>query len=445
MRPVVFLGPTLDIGSARAELDALYLPPVAQGDVYRAALSRPPAIGIVDGYFQQVPAVWHKEILWTLAQGIDVFGSASMGALRAAELEAFGMEGVGAIFEAYRDGILEDDDDVAVAHGRYDTDFHAVSEPMTNIRATLTAAVGAGVIEPPEAEVLERIGKAIHYPERVYPTILRRAADEGVGATSLDAFKRWLPAGRVDQKRQDAVAMLRAIGDRVANRTASIRKPFFFEQTEAWDRLRRSAGDATPTGGLTAHSLELDDVLDELRVSDSATFERARDSALTRVLALDQAHRQGIDANADALHDAILRFRRHHALLDPRDVELWMENNEVGREGFLALIEQDAMSASVAAALTQRILAALPDELRRMGLFDTLVARARAKRRLLEAHGLWEFPEDGMRRDGGALNDPEPASLGTSVENLERAMAREHAYCRLAEAGTSARGIDRPA
>ena len=51
-----------------------------------------------------------------MSQGIHVFGSASMGALRA-ELCPFGMVGVGRIFEAYRDGELEDDDEVAVIHG----------------------------------------------------------------------------------------------------------------------------------------------------------------------------------------------------------------------------------------------------------------------------------------------------------------------------------------
>ena len=46
-------------------------PPVGQGDVYRAATRyRPRAIGIVDGYFHQVPSVWHKEILWAMAEGI---------------------------------------------------------------------------------------------------------------------------------------------------------------------------------------------------------------------------------------------------------------------------------------------------------------------------------------------------------------------------------------
>ena len=85
MNCIVFTGPTISPAEARAELDALYLPPVAQGDVYRAALRRPKAIGIIDGYFERVPAVWHKEILWAMAKGIHVLGSASMGALRAAD------------------------------------------------------------------------------------------------------------------------------------------------------------------------------------------------------------------------------------------------------------------------------------------------------------------------------------------------------------------------
>src|SRR5947209_16461006 len=123
MSVYVFTGPTLSAEEARTVLDAVYLPPVSQGDVYRVSFRRPTAIGIIDGYFERIPAVWHKEILWAMSHGIHVFGSASMGALRAAELEAFGMEGVGAIFEAYRDGRLEDDDEVAVVHGPADVGY----------------------------------------------------------------------------------------------------------------------------------------------------------------------------------------------------------------------------------------------------------------------------------------------------------------------------------
>lgn len=91
----VFLGPTLAVADAKAELDAVYLPPVSAGDICRLGPRSPRVIGIVDGYFEHVPAVWHKEIMWIMERGVHVFGSASMGALRAAELETFGMRGAG--------------------------------------------------------------------------------------------------------------------------------------------------------------------------------------------------------------------------------------------------------------------------------------------------------------------------------------------------------------
>ncbi len=104
MTAYVFAGPTISRDEVRAAADAgiVCLPPVAQGDLYRIAQGRPGAIGIIDGYFEGALSVWHKEILWAMAEGIHVFGSASMGALRAAELHAFGMRGIGPIFEAYR-------------------------------------------------------------------------------------------------------------------------------------------------------------------------------------------------------------------------------------------------------------------------------------------------------------------------------------------------------
>ena len=183
MNCIVFTGPTLPAREAARQLDALYLPPVAQGDVYRAALRRPRAIGIIDGYFERVPAVWHKEILWAMAQGIHVFGSASMGALRAAELADFGMEGVGKVFEAYRDGVLEDDDEVALMHAPAEYGFRALSEPMVNIRFTLERAEAAGVVGAAARRALESAAKRLHYRERTYPAVLRRAAEGALFAS----------------------------------------------------------------------------------------------------------------------------------------------------------------------------------------------------------------------------------------------------------------------
>lgn len=169
MNVIVFTGPTLSAEDARSELEATYLPPAAQGDVYRASLNRPGAIGIIDGVFDQVPSVWHKEILWAMSQGIHIFGSASMGALRAAELAAFGMNGVGKIFHAYQSGVLEDDDEVAVVHGTREDGFRAVSDAMVNIRQTLLCSEAEGVISSSVRLALERIAKSVFIPTAPMP------------------------------------------------------------------------------------------------------------------------------------------------------------------------------------------------------------------------------------------------------------------------------------
>src|SRR4051812_40169539 len=208
MNVYVFTGPTLSPEAAREVLDAVYLPPVSQGDVYRVGLERPAAIGIIDGYFERVPSVWHKEILWAMSQGIHVYGSASMGALRAAELDVFGMVGVGEIFEAYRDGVLEDDDEVAVAHAYAEAGFRPVSEAMINVRCTLKAAVAAGALSPATQAALEGIAKELFYPERSYGRILEEGGERGLPRAELQGLREWLRHGQVNRKRLDALAML---------------------------------------------------------------------------------------------------------------------------------------------------------------------------------------------------------------------------------------------
>ena len=100
---VVFAGPTVTADEVRSHLpDAMVLPPAGCGDVLRACRLSPRRILMIDGFFQFRPAPWHKEILAALEWGVEVWGSSSMGALRAAELWPFGMEGHGRIFEQYR-------------------------------------------------------------------------------------------------------------------------------------------------------------------------------------------------------------------------------------------------------------------------------------------------------------------------------------------------------
>jgi len=231
---IVFLGPTLAIAQARAQFDAVYLPPAAQGDVYQASLEAPTAIGLIDGYFESTPAVWHKEILFALSRGIHVFGAASMGALRAAELHEFGMEGVGAIFEGYRSGLLEADDEVAVAHATAENGYRVASEALVNVRATLRAAELAGIVGSSLARDLIDIAKSQFYPDRSYPWLLRRARELGLDASELRALADFLPRNSINQKQLDAQQLLSVMKQQQAACTEPKRVRFHFEITDAW-------------------------------------------------------------------------------------------------------------------------------------------------------------------------------------------------------------------
>lgn len=261
MTVCVFLGPTLAADAAEVR-DVTVLPPVRLGDVYRAVSRlRPRALGIVDGYFQWAPAVWHKEILWAIGQGVAVFGAASMGALRAVELAPFGMRGVGRIFEAYRTGRLdgpdddpfEDDDEVAVVHGPQENGYRGGSEAMVNIRCTLARAAAEGVVSDASRRALVKAAKALFFPDRAYPQLLTQGRADGLHEHELAALENWLPRGRVDQKRLDAVALLQEMRAFGAAGPPPGQPDFTVERTTYWDSAEAAfRAAAEPAAGLLA-------------------------------------------------------------------------------------------------------------------------------------------------------------------------------------------------
>src|SRR5581483_4979072 len=218
MNAVIFAGPSLPPRDRPRDPALSWRPPVRQGELYRAAREGPAIIGVVDGYFEATPTVWHKEILWAMAQGIHVFGAASIGALRAAELDGFGMGGVGRVYEAFRDGTLEDDDEVAVLHGPEELGYPALTEAMVNIRATIAAAVLDGVIAAETASALIAAAKDLLYKDRSYAAVLPHLPER-----ERAALAAWLPHGRVDQKRLDAAAMVAAIRTALSAGVAPLR------------------------------------------------------------------------------------------------------------------------------------------------------------------------------------------------------------------------------
>ena len=242
MKVYVFAGPSLPPEIARKHwAEPIYLPPVAQGDVYRIACRKPWGIGIIDGLFERVPSVWHKEILWALCRGIHVYGSASMGALRSAELAAFGMIGVGTIFEDYAKAAIEDDDEVVRVHNGAAQNYEPTGEAMINIRRTLAKAVEERIITSATAEPLAQIGKSFFYRHRQYERIVDEGLRQGLSVAELQCFREWVPAGLVDQQRQDAIAMLTRMRQDLEAYPQRKRVNFSLEYTKYWARVQRGA------------------------------------------------------------------------------------------------------------------------------------------------------------------------------------------------------------
>lgn len=252
----VFAGPSLSHTEVQQHLPAAQvLGPVRQGDVYRAVQQFQPAvIAIIDGFFQQVPAVWHKEILWSLAQGIQVYGAASMGALRAAELHAYGMIGVGRVFQAYRDGCLppyhnevfENDDEVAVVHGPAELGFPTVAEALVNIRCTLALAAEQQIISPASRDALVALGKGMFFSCRTYTALLAAAADAGIEPAEIRALRDWLPQGRIDQKREDARRLLQILEELPSTPTEPPATALRFEPTTLWQHMVQTCAQHLP-------------------------------------------------------------------------------------------------------------------------------------------------------------------------------------------------------
>ncbi len=381
----VFTGPTISPAEAVRELEAVYLPPAAEGDVYRVTLKRPQAIGIIDGYFQSIPTVRHKEVLWAMSRGIHVFGSASIGALRAAELVAFGMEGVGTIFESYRDGILEDDDEVAIAHGPAEVGFAAGSEAMVNIRHTLQKAELGGVISTTLRCALERIAKELFFPDRSYPTLLRCASEGGLPEAELARFRQWLPRGQVNQKREDALTMLRLMRRRLAQGLKPKTVSYSFEHTSIWESASRQCSEfgsnAKPNG------VAVDALLDELRL-EGDPYKQHSLLALERFFAMREAERLGIMVTEQDRRDAAIAFRRERDLVDEGEFDQWLTDDGLSSDDFDALMTDEARVQWIHQRVQSIFVSRLPEQLRLSGDYPRLLARAMAKDHLLESLGL---------------------------------------------------------
>jgi hypothetical protein len=379
---VVFLGPSLPADEARKLTNCRVLPPARQGDVWRALSLRPRVIALVDGVFEAQPSVWHHELLAALEAGVALFGGASMGALRAAELSAHGMVGVGRIFEGFRDGVLVDDSEVALLHADAEHGYRPLTVPLVNVRHVAAQARVERVLNQRQARTLVAAAEGLFYQDRTWRRILESVRPTWPAATR-GGWEGWFSRGVEDLKRLDAIACIRA-AETFLSSSVPVQPPRGTPRPlpSSLVRRRRLADDVSVVEGKAVSSSQVLAALQ--RAPDSVEL---AESGLRRALLAGWARSLGLVPTDEELKAAEAEWWRSHGVRTA-EREVFLGACGLDGPGLRRLCEERALERLVLAH-AQRLLSdgpswdeALASEARLRGRWVEEVVRGarRAKR-----------------------------------------------------------------
>lgn len=389
---VVFCGPTLSHAAAAKIVSADFRPPAQAGDVYKAAAGGARLIALIDGVFHSRAAVFHKEILWALSEGVHVVGASSMGALRAAELAPFGMVGIGRTFEHFASAVVTDDDEVAIAHLDAEGSWRATTDAMVNIRATLAAAVDANVISDEESSRFCQLAKSRFYADRRMVTVVDDALAAGDDAAGR--LGAWFTShGIVDQKRLDAISMLTWVAERMDQFDLPFAATFPFSKTAFWwvIRNRLDAVDPQALGAGEPDTRHTTAVLDEARLSTQYSVLEQR--ALAQSLAVQLASRTGVVFDAAAMSAASADILEARGVHDSDELRRWQSAHAADDRRLRELVFGEAYRSWAERTLARNVAVSLLDQLQLDPCFPAITARAVHKQRELNARGLLDLSD----------------------------------------------------
>ena len=210
-KPIVYLGPTLSREEARKILDADYRDPAKKGDFLRLSHTSDEKkyVGFIDGVFlHDYPPSPIEVYHLATRKNIELIGASSLGALRAVELEKFGMKGIGKIFQLYKNGIINADDEVAVTFVQDKNILQ--SEAMIDIRFNLFLAYKKGIISKLTKKRCVKIAKNIYFPFRNYEDIIMLTQKQFPSIhDELEDFRSYILKYRDSLKARDAIKLLK--------------------------------------------------------------------------------------------------------------------------------------------------------------------------------------------------------------------------------------------
>lgn len=211
-KPIIFLGPSLDLQKARKIFDADYRPPAKKGDLISLLSGFGDTdlfvVGLIDALFlQDYPPTPIEVYQLMRKRNCLVLGAASIGALRAVELEKYGMIGIGKIFELYKLRKFDADDEVAVTFNEETRSLQ--SEAMIDIRYNLLIAFKKGIIDEVTRRTTVKVAKSMYFPDRNYVNIINETEKRFPHLSeSMKSLRSFISLNRRSLKEKDAIRLI---------------------------------------------------------------------------------------------------------------------------------------------------------------------------------------------------------------------------------------------
>lgn len=415
----VFVGPSMPLAEARDLLPgAVFRPPAQQGDLL-ACVNQDGAnvVGLIDGTFHQNLSVWHNEVCYLLSRGIVILGASSMGALRAAETDRFGMIGVGQIYRWYKDEYITGDDEVALMHSDEPSGYQSLSLPLVNIRASVALAVSRNQLTSATAARLIEIAQAIYYPDRQVPSILQRCREAHFAADQVEAARRLLTEEYVDLKKADAREMLIAIR-RLVDGTDSPPEsvPFKFARSSVFETLYNLDQKVRTEKG----EVTLQEVVEYFAVN-STDFNEIRRASLDRSIVSVFAHLIGVKVTQEEVNAERAAFTTERGIESSDDLALWLRQNLFSESDLEEYLAQEASCRRLRAWIQSsrsldRGAKLLADELRMRGVFPKWANDAAEQAIIVDAYQTRPEYRDLAEEDPRLLAQRHAAHTNVRIE-----------------------------
>ena len=183
--------------------------PIARRDLLGDIKKKYNVVIIIDGKFQQSYAVSPSEIMDAIRSGIRVYGSSSMGALRASEMENYGMIGCGKVFDHIKSQDFFRDDLLGqVFEGETNS---AANSAYVDFYFNLETLVNKKQLKPDHFEKILKVFAQLHFAERTIPKLLKNC--ENMFRTNPYLKDVIIRAGTKmgSQKKRDGLELLKKV------------------------------------------------------------------------------------------------------------------------------------------------------------------------------------------------------------------------------------------